>query len=87
MCEHGYESSLHLAAKMILLEAKRFVIPRGVIDLFELPSYKSKLREINEFSRKEIAFEPIEIAVDRVELEYRFDEIIPDIIIYSGEKI
>ena len=35
---------------------------------------------------KELLYLKKEIPVDRVELEKRFDDIIPDIVVYSGDK-
>lgn len=73
-CEYGYESSLHLAAKDILSKANRFVIPAVYV---EFPSTNKS---------REIISEACEITVDKVELEKRFDNIIPDVVIYSGNK-
>ncbi len=73
-CEYGYESSLHLAAKDILLQTKKMVIPPVYICFTE--SYKE---EICISEAKEIAF-------DRVELEHRFNDIVPDIVVYVGKK-
>ena len=73
-CEYGYESSLHLAAKDILSKAKRFVIPAVYV---EFPDTNKG---------KEIISEACEITIDKVELEKRFDNIIPDVVIYSGNK-
>ncbi len=73
-CEYGYESSLHLAAKHILSKAKKFVIP---------PVY---LRFDNSYKKDELICEAKEITIDKVELEKPFDGIIPDIVIYAGNK-
>lgn len=73
-CEYGYESSLHLAAKDILLHSKKMVIPPVYVEFPQsgkLTQWVSKEREIS---------------VTRVELEKRFDDIIPDIVVYSGDK-
>lgn len=73
-CEYGYESSLHLAAKDILSKAKTFMIPSVYV---KFPgSYKDD----------ELICEAKEIAIDHVELEKRFDGLVPDIVIYSGKK-
>lgn len=73
-CEYGYESSLHLAAKDILSRSKKMVIPPVYVEFPQ--SGKSK----------ELLYLKKEIPVDRVELEKRFDDIIPDIVVYSGDK-
>lgn len=73
-CEYGYESSLHLAAKDILSRAKKIVIPPVYV---EFPQSGKP---------KELLYPKKEIPVDRVELEKRFDDIIPDIVVYSGDK-
>lgn len=72
-CEYGYQTSLHLAAKDILSKAKKMVIPAVVLDF--PGSYK-----------REIISEEIELSIDHVELERRFGEVIPDIIVHSGAK-
>ena len=73
-CEYGYESSLHLAAKDILSRSEKMVIPPIYVEFPQ--SGKSK----------ELLYLKKEIPVDRVELEKRFDDIIPDIVVYSGDK-
>ena len=73
-CEYGYESSLHLAAKDILSRSEKMVIPPVYVEFPQ--SGKSK----------ELLYLKKEIPVDRVELEKRFDTIIPDIVVYSGDK-
>lgn len=73
-CEYGYESSLHLAAKDILSRSEKMVIPPVYVEFPQ--SGKSK----------ELLYLKKEIPVDRVELEKRFDDIIPDIVVYSGDK-
>ncbi len=72
-CEYGYETSLHLLAKEIISKSKKFTIPSVYV---EFHSYKEK----------EYISQSKEITVDRVELEKSFGGIIPDIVIYCGEK-
>ena len=72
-CEYGCQTSLHLAAKDILSKAKKMVIPAVTIDF--PGTYK-----------RERVTEEKEIEIDRVELERRFDDIIPDVVVYSGGK-
>jgi len=73
-CEYGYETSLHLAAKDILSKTKKLVIPP--VDLVFVNSGRIKER----------LSEAKEIEIDKVELEKRFDSIIPDVVAYSGNK-
>lgn len=73
-CEYGYESSLHLAAKDILSKAERILLPPVYVSFPD--SYK----------KDELAYDATEIKIDRVELEKRFNDVVPDIVIYSGGK-
>lgn len=73
-CEYGYESSLHLAAKEILSNVTEITIP--AVYLVFSSTYKEK----------ELISEPKVIKIDNVELEKRFDSIIPDIVVHSGKK-
>lgn len=73
-CEYGYESSLHLAAKEILSQTKRMVIP---------PVYS---HFPNSCKEKILVHDAKEITVDRVVLEQRFNDVVPDIVVYAGEK-
>lgn len=73
-CEYGYESSLHLAAKDILSRAKKMAIPPVYVEFPQSSKSKQLL-----YLEKKISF-------DHVELEKRFDDIIPDIVVYSGDK-
>ena len=70
-CEYGYETSLHLAAKEILREAKQFKIPAVYVEFPE--SYKEK---------EKISDERI-IPIDDVALEQRCGDVVPDIVINS----
>lgn len=73
LCKYGYETSLHMAAKRIISEAKKFTVP-PIYDKF--PISDKVIKRTNS----------IEISVDSVELEKYMGDIIPDIIIYSGNK-
>lgn len=73
-CEKGYETSLHLAAKDILLRAGRMILPPASICFPDSPKVVP------------ITDGPIELPIDRVELEQRMDTIIPDVVVFSGEK-
>jgi ssDNA-binding Zn-finger/Zn-ribbon topoisomerase 1 len=73
-CEYGYESSLHLAAKEILSKAKKLVIPPVYVHFPN--SYKEKL----------LLSDAKEITIDRVELEQRFNNVVPDVVVYAEGK-
>ena len=73
-CEYGYESSLHLAAKAILSRAKKMVIPPVYV---EFPQSGKP---------KELLYPEKKIDIDYVKLENRFDDIIPDIVVDSGDE-
>lgn len=68
-CEFGYETSLHLLAKEIISKAKTIWLPPVYI---ELPH------------RREELYKWQSIPITQVVLEKRFHNIIPDIIVYSG---
>ena len=73
-CEYGYETSLHLAAKEILSHARKIMLPPVYVHLPDSPR------------RDELLFEEREIPIDHVELEKRYGDIIPDVVIYAGGK-
>ena len=73
-CEYGYESSLHLAAKAILSRSEKMVIPPVYV---EFPQSGKP---------KELISKEREISIDDVELEKRFDDIIADIVVDSGDE-
>lgn len=72
-CEYGYETSLHLAAKEILQESKEIIIPPVVL------KFSSYIENIFLASEKRVP-------IDRVELEKRFESVVPDVVVYSGGK-
>ncbi|MEA4988099.1 MAG: competence protein CoiA family protein, partial [Anaerovorax sp.] len=74
-CEHGYETSLHLAAKQIILDNKVFSIPAVFL---EFP---------NSNREKALIAESKEIVVDEVKLETRMNNIVPDILVYTNGKM
>ena len=73
MCEYGYQTSLHLAAKDILATAKTMMLPPVILS-FPNSDKKVKIRE------------GIRLNFDRVELERKQGEIIPDIVVYCGNR-
>lgn len=73
-CESGVESALHLAAKEIIASAGKMTIPE--VRLRFPYSYKPDI----------LIHESMEIKIDHVELEKRLDNIIPDVVVYSGGK-
>lgn len=73
-CEYGYETSLHLAAKAILSQAKKMIIPPVYVCFPN--SCKDDL----------LVSEAREIEFDRVKLEQWLNNIVPDVAIYVGKK-
>lgn len=73
-CEYGYESSLHLACKEILSKAKKIMIP---------PVYVT-FPDTNKMD--ELVCGAKEIDIEKVELEQRFGNVVPDVVIYTGGK-
>jgi ssDNA-binding Zn-finger/Zn-ribbon topoisomerase 1 len=73
-CEYGYETSLHLAAKEILSNAQKIVLPAVYVHFPE--SYK-----VNE-----LICAAQEISIEKVELEKRIGDIIPDVVVHAGGK-
>lgn len=73
-CEYGVESALHLAAKEIIAAADEIMIPE--VRLQFPHSYRPDI----------LIHESMKVKIDHVELEKRFDNIIPDVVVYSGRK-
>lgn len=72
-CEYGFETSLHMAAKEILLNTKHIYLPEVVYE------FKGLLR-------KKVICKEREIYIDRIELENKTGNIVPDVILYSGDE-
>jgi len=72
-CEKGYQTSLHLLAKEIISNEKCILIPPVSYSF----NYKNKFIDIPE----------TEVKIDRVELETKTGDIIPDIVLYHGKHI
>lgn len=73
-CAYGYETSLHLAAKDILLRAGRLELPESNILLCGI-------------MRETLWTDGGEIIIDSVELEKKTGGVIPDVIVHSGDKM
>ena len=73
-CEYGYESSMHLAAKDILSKAKKMMLPPVYVDF---PNSCKPPQKVHD---------SIEIEIERVQLEKRCNDIVPDIVVYAGGK-
>lgn len=73
-CEYGYESSLHLAAKDILSNAPKITLPPVYLSFPD--SYKSD----------ELICGAKEIPIDKVELEKKFGDVVPDVAVHAGGK-
>ncbi|MCM1314522.1 MAG: hypothetical protein NC244_04030 [Alistipes senegalensis] len=72
-CGKGYETALHLLAKEILSEANEITTPPVYI---ETDSHYPNIK----------LFPELKIKIDHVELEKKIDNIIPDIILTSGNR-
>ncbi len=75
-CEYGYQTSLHLAAKDILSKHKTMVVPAVVIDFYQHGGSDKRVK----------ISEPKKISFDKIVLERKQGEIIPDVIAYVGNK-
>lgn len=75
-CEYGYQTSLHLAAKDILSKSKEMVLPEVILDFYK---HKGSYKQVK-------ISDSIRIKLDKVELEKKEGDIIPDVIAYSGGK-
>lgn len=73
-CGYGQETALHILAKEILLEAKKMTIPEVYVDV---PNSRRK---------KEIIAPAQEIMIEKVNLETRMRDIIPDVVVTAGGK-
>lgn len=74
-CEYGYETSLHMAAKKIIENAEKMIIPAVVVSFPK--SYKRKIT----------ITEPKEVAIQKVQLEQTYGCLIPDIVVHSMGQI
>lgn len=70
-CEYATETALHLKAKEIIEEEKRMIIPRVVAH------YNNLSKEVS--PKREVSF-------DRVVLERRIGNVIPDILAYKDNR-
>lgn len=72
-CAYGYQTSLHLAAKDILSKATTMVIP--AVETKTLEGFRNRF-----------LIEKKTITIDKVELEKQIDNIIPDVVVHTGDK-
>lgn len=73
-CAYGYESSLHLAAKEILSKATSITLPAVYLSF------------PNSGKDRELLCPAKTIPIDSVDLERRFHDVVPDIVIHAGGK-
>ncbi len=73
-CSQGYETSLHIAAKEVFANAGKIKIPPVYVE------FKNSGKERELLSPAQF------IQIDNVELEKHMDTIVPDVVIYSGNK-
>lgn len=79
-CAYGYQTTLHLLAKEIFNEGCNLLLPPTYYDEKELDYAK-----FDEEAREEVyspIFKPHTIRADSVELEKKYDNFIPDIVLY-----
>lgn len=74
-CEYGYETSLHLMAKDILSQTKKITIPAVYVEFPDSDRSPQLYRAAQE------------VTIDRVVLEQRYDNFIPDVALHIGGKI
>lgn len=74
ICEYGVESALHLVAKEIIAAADEIMIP------------EVRLQFPHRYRPDILIHKSMKVKIDHVELEKRFDSIIPDVVVYSGGK-
>lgn len=77
-CEYGNESALHKAAKEILAKSKKMIIPPV--------SWNTRFSKDIILNMDGNLSEATEVTIDNVELEYNLGDIVPDVVVYSGEK-
>lgn len=73
-CEYGYETSLHLMAKDILSQTKKITIPAVYVEFPDSDRSPQLYRAAQE------------VTIDRVVLEQRYDNFIPDVALHIGGK-
>jgi len=75
-CSHVHETTLHLMAKEILEKEKRIM----------LPTVRANIGSQNQPSNSDIIYSPKIIEFDEVYLEKRYDDIVPDVLIRTGDN-
>lgn len=89
-CRYALETSLHIFAKEVLESSLKMYIPRLSIEYrnnyTKLEDFdKEDMYYSNEYELKEkVILKKREIFFDRVELEKRIDNIIPDVVLYKN---
>jgi hypothetical protein len=83
-CKYGVQSSIHLAAKDILLRIKKIKIPSIAI-FCNTEIEKGELAYISHGEHVELSSEKY-IPIDNVILEKKLHKYIPDVIVFSKEK-
>ena len=71
-CEHALETSLHLAAKKVIEETGYFVLPEVINDIF--------------YSRQDVFAPTSNLYFDKIYLEKKYDDFVPDIILEINNK-
>lgn len=71
-CQKSVETALHLAAKQVLEEEKRIRVPEVVVRI----GYETYVK----------LYDSVELKLDEVKLEKRFDDIVPDVLAFYKVK-
>lgn len=75
-CEHGYETAIHLAAKEVIEKAGYIVLPRYVSDAL----YYKNFRNLT-------LVEPAKIYFEKIKLENKFQDVVPDVLIEKAGRL
>ena len=76
-CKHAYETSIHLAAKKVIEQA-------GYI---QLPNLEHEYEIINTRQQARLSFDQTRIYFDKIYLESKFHDIVPDILIEKDGRL
>lgn len=90
-CSGALESSLHIFAKQVLQENKKIKVPKLMVcssyyDDYYYKNFWGNYNNKDEGSDNEVIVKEQIIEFDRVELETRIDNIVPDVVLYKGNK-
>jgi len=75
-CEHGHETAIHLAAKELIEKAGYIVLPRYISSALYLKRFRTPT-----------SVEPAKIYFDKISLEKKLQDIVPDILIEKAGRL